>query len=157
MSKPKVNSTFELLRKSTLKMFNYYYDYMITMIMMMMVMMIIIIIKCSSGGSSISSSNSSSSSSYFSSSRSSSGRFLSVESQDHKTAIICVNSDSYIIIFLILALALTYVFVSFDYQQPHYYVGDSGRCTRDDCGDGSTLSLPQETNKRPWVDSHTTR
>ena len=87
----------------------------------------------------------------------SSGRFLFDESQDHKTAIICVNSDSYIIIFLILALALTYVFVSFDYQQPHYYVGDSGRCTRDDCGDGSTLSLPQETNKRPWVDSHTTR
>ena len=136
-------------------MFNYYYDYMITMIMMMM--MIIIIIKRSSGGSSSSSSNSSSSSSYFSSSRSSSGRFLSVESQDHKTAIICVNSDSYIIIFLILALDLTYGFVSFDYQQPHYYVGDSGRCTRDDCGDGSTLSLPQETNKRPWVDSHTTR
>ena len=88
---------------------------------------------------------------------SSSGRFLFVESQDHKTAIICVNSDSYIIIFLILALDLTYVFVSFDYQQPHYYVGDSGRCTRDDCGDGSTLSLPQETNKRPWVDSHTAR
>ena len=88
---------------------------------------------------------------------SSSGRFLFDESRDHKTAIICVNSDSYIIIFLILALDLTYVFVSFDYQQPHYYVGDSGRCTRDDCGDGSTLSLPQETNKRPWVDSHTAR
>ena len=88
---------------------------------------------------------------------SSSGRFLFDESQDHKTAIICVNSDSYIIIFLILALDLTYVFVSFDYQQPHYYVGDSGRCTRDDCGNGSTLSLPQETNKRPWVDSHTAR
>ena len=89
--------------------------------------------------------------------KSSSGRFLFDESQDHKTAIICVNSDSYIIIFLILALDLTYVFVSFDCQQPHYYVGDSGRCTRDDCGDGSTLSLPQETNKRPWVDSHTAR
>ena len=98
-----------------------------------------------------------SSSSYFSSRRSSSGRFLCVESQDHKTAIICVNSDSYIINFLILALDLTYVFVSFDYRQPHHYVGDSGRCTRDDCGDGSTLSLPQETNKRPWVDSHTAR
>ena len=88
---------------------------------------------------------------------SSSGRFLFDESQDHKTAIICVNSDSYIIIFLILVLDLTYVFVSFDYQQPHHYVGDSGRCTRDDCGDGSTLSLTQETNKRPWVDSHTAR
>ena len=82
---------------------------------------------------------------------SSSGRFLFVESQDHKSAIICV------IIFLLLALDLTYVFVSFDYQQPHHYVGDSGRCTRDDCGDGSTLSLTQETNKRPWVDSHTAR
>ena len=42
---------------------------------------------------------------------SSSGRFLFDESQDHKTAIICVNSDSYIIIFLILALNLTSVFV----------------------------------------------
>ena len=42
---------------------------------------------------------------------SSGGRFLFDESQDHKTAIICVNSDSYIIIFLILALNLTSVFV----------------------------------------------
>ena len=87
----------------------------------------------------------------------SSGRFLFDESQDHKTAIICVNSDSYIIISLILALDLTSVFVSFDYQQPYYYVRDSSGCTRDDCGNGSTLSLSQETNKRPWVDSHTAR
>lgn len=48
-------------------------------------------------------------------------------------------------------------FCVLDYQQPHYYVGDSGRCTRDDCGDGSTFSLIEETNKRPWVDSHTAR